>query len=225
MEIKDMAPKAKELRGHFSIELIDKNTNEIIDSYEDNNLIVNKARSSMAKLIANYPYAVGITGFKMGTQGHDSTTDNILKPKEAGQQDYDESREKLFSQESNNNAFFYTVTWDPKNLTDAENKAVTWTNNNTEISFVAKGQKKNQQGTETDAENAKIPIKIELGTNSVKYTFEIPENYMNGTDGKSAVAFTEAGLFCKEDMFSIKCFPAKVKDSQTLFRIHWRIIF
>ena len=86
MELKDYAPKPKELKGHFCIEVVNKNTGKVIDSYEDNNLIVNKARFSMSKLLANHPDTVvrptsGITGFKIGTRGHNTLTDNILEPK------------------------------------------------------------------------------------------------------------------------------------------------
>lgn len=227
MELKDFAPKPKELKGHFSIEVVDKNTGKVIDSYEDNNLIVNKARFTMAKLLANHPDTVtrptsGITGFKMGTRGHNVLTDNILEPKPVGQDGYDESREKLFSQEATD-AFFYSISWDPKNLVNEAGAPAIWANDT--ISFIAKGQKKAQTGTEADAENASIPVTILLGTDSVKYTFEISEAWMNGNNSASVVAFTEAGLFTGNDLFSIKCFPAKVKDNQTLFRIHWKIIF
>ena len=51
------------------------------------------------------------------------------------------------------------------------------------------------------------------------------ETAANGTDGRSVVSYTEAGLFCETEMFSIKCFPAKVKDVSTSFSIIWRIIF
>lgn len=221
MEIKDFVPKPRETKGHFSIEAIDKNGN-IIDCYEDNNLIVNSARWVMAKLLANRPEAIGLTGFKMGTRGHNTNTDNILEPKSIGQDGYDESRTKLFSQDSVD-AFYYSITWDPQNLKNELGQPATWTGD--KISFIAVGQKRDQKGTEADAENATIPVTILLGENSVKYTFEIAESWMNGSDSSSVVAMTEAGLFSKNEMFSIKCFPAKVKDNQTLFRIHWRIIF
>ena len=227
MELKDYAPKPKELKGHFCIEVVNKNTGKVIDSYEDNNLIVNKARFSMSKLLANHPDTVvrptsGITGFKIGTRGHNTQTDNILEPKIVGQDGYDESREKLFSQEAVD-AFYYSISWDPKNLQNEAGAPAAWQNDS--ITFIAKGQKKAQTGAEVDAENAKIPVTILLGTDSVKYTFEISEAWMNGSNSNSVVAFTEAGLFTGSDLFSIKCFPAKVKDNQTLFRIHWKIIF
>ena len=72
----EKAPVAKETKGHFKIEARDTNNN-IIDSYEDNNLIVFEARKKMASLLASKARK-GVTKILLGTRGHNTNTGNIL---------------------------------------------------------------------------------------------------------------------------------------------------
>lgn len=218
MQMLENAPKAV---GHFSIQMLNK-AGEVIDSYEDNNLVVNDARAAMSALLSGKKDSVGITTLVLGTKGHNEKDNNILIPKPVGQDGYDENRTQLFSEEQGT-PFFYTIKWDPKALKDAGDSAVEFTADTVE--FVAKGQRKKQVGTESDAENAKIPVKITLQGNSVQYEFTIPEQYANGADGNRVVAYTEAGLKCGEKLFSIKCFSGKIKEASVSIRVIWKIIF
>ena len=218
MQMLENAPKAV---GHFSIQMLNK-SGEVIDSYEDNNLVVNDARGAMSALLSGKKDSVGITTLVLGTRGHNEDDNNILMPKPVGQNGYDETRTQLFSEEQGT-PFYYTIKWDPNNLKDAGEGSVEFTNN--EVEFVAKGQRKNQNGSELNAENGKIPVKIALQGNSVQYEFTIPEQYANGADGASVVAYTEAGLKCGEKLFSIKCFAAKIKETSVSIKIIWKIIF
>lgn len=217
MNMVENAPKA---RGEFTLQVLN-DKGEVIDQFQENNLVVNTARESMSALLSGKNDSLGITTFVLGTRGHDETTNDILKPKVVGQDGYDETRTQLFSEQKNQ--FYYTVKWTQGVLVDSQNAPVQFTGDTVE--FVAKGQKKNQAGTEPDAENAKIPVKIDLQTNAVQYEFEIPEASANGIDGQSVVAYTEAGLKCGDKLFSIKCFSGKVKSLDTKFKIIWRIIF
>lgn len=221
MLVKDKAPKSKEVKGHFKLEMLDKDGN-VVDSYEDNNLVVNDARAAMCALIGGKKGAVSINSLVLGTRGHNTKDDNILMPKPVGQDGYDENRQQLFSEEDGN-AFYYTILWNPNALESPNGQIINFDTD--KVDFVAKGNKKSQTGLEGDAENAKIPVTIDLLGTTVQYTFLIPEIYANGSDGKSTVAYTEAGLKCQDKLFSIKCFAAKVKETSVAMRIIWRIIF
>lgn len=217
MNMVENAPKA---RGEFTLQVLN-DKGEVIDQFQDNNLVVNTARESMSALLSGKNGSLGITTFVLGTRGHDDVSGDILQPKVVGQNGYDETRTQLFSEELNE--FYYTVKWTQGALVNSQGGAVPFTGNTVE--FVAKGQKKNQSGAEPDAENAQIPVKIDLQNNAVQYEFEIPEASANGADGQSVVAYTEAGLKCGNQLFSIKCFSGKVKSLDTKFKIIWRIIF
>ena len=217
MTMVENAPKA---RGEFTLQVLN-DKGEVIDQFQENNLVVNTARESMSALLSGKSNSLGITTFVLGTRGHDETSNDILQPKPVGQNGYDETRTQLFSEQQNQ--FYYTVKWTQGALLDTQGAPVPFTGNT--VQFVAKGQKKNQVGTEPDAENAQIPVKIELQNNAVQYEFEIPEASANGANGQSTVAYTEAGLKCGDKLFSIKCFSGKVKSLDTKFKIIWRIIF
>ena len=210
----EKAPVAKETKGHFKIEARDTNNN-IIDSYEDNNLIVFEARKKMASLLASKARK-GVTKILLGTRGHNTNTGNILEPKVVGQDGYEETRTNTFSEAEQE--FFYTIQWNPDNLLDKDNGQANWVGNT--ISFIATGNPMNSA-----TENARVPVTITITENTTEFKIEVPETAANGTDGRSVVSYTEAGLFCETEMFSIKCFPAKVKDVSTSFSIIWRIIF
>lgn len=216
---KDIAPAPKEIKGHFKIEAIDKD-GKVIDTFEDHNLIVNTARMTMAKFLSGRSDVSGITKFLLGTKGHINT--DVLLAKEEGKDGYDETRTQLFSEESGSD-YFYTVSWDFANLVDAQGSPVTFTGDT--VSFIAEGQKRNENNLSPDAENGQIPVTITLADNSVLYQIEIPKSCANGEDGKSVVVFTEAGLKTQDDLFSIKCFVAKVKELSVSFKISWKIIF
>lgn len=207
-------PSPRELKGYFQVNIKDKDGN-IVDHYEDNNLIVFSARKHMASLIGNKDKD-GITRILLGTKGHNPDTGNILEPRNVGEQGYDETRTKLFSQEDD--SFYYKIWWDPYNLKDKDGKPAAWKDNT--IQFIATGNPR-----ETVTEDAKIPVTIKVNDNILEYNFEINNFYANGDDGKSVVAYTEATLMCGSQMFSIKTYPAKTKDISSTLEIIWKIIF
>lgn len=64
------------------------------------------------------------------------------------------------------------------------------------------------------------------------FTFSIPKDQGNNQHSAadegffgSTSLFTEAGLYVNGRLFSMKCFPAKVKDDSTEIRVTWKIIF
>lgn len=216
----NMIENVSKARGEFT--LICYKDGKVVDKFEDKNLVVNDARVSMSALLSGKNGALGITTFVLGTRGHNETSGDILTPKAVGQDGYDETRTQLFSEEQGT-PFYYTVKWEQGNLFNSQGQPVSF--NTDSVEFVAKGQKKNQTGSEPQAENAVIPVKITLQNNAVQYEFEIPETAANGMDSQSVVAYTEAGLKCGNKLFSIKCFSSKVKTIDTKFKIIWKIIF
>lgn len=216
----NMIENVSKARGEFT--LICYKDGKVVDKFEDKNLVVNDARVSMSTLLSGKNGALGITSFVLGTKGHNETSGDILTPKAVGQDGYDETRTQLFSEEQGS-PFYYTVKWEQGRLLNAQDQPVNFTSD--VVEFIAKGQKKNQTGSESQAENARIPVKITLQNNAVQYEFEIPESAANGMDGQSVVAYTEAGLKCGNKLFSLKCFASKVKTIDTKFKIIWKIIF
>lgn len=65
-----------------------------------------------------------------------------------------------------------------------------------------------------------------------QFVFTIPKNQANKQHSASEVGFnseislfTEAGLYVNGRLFSMKTFPAKVKDDTTELKVTWKIIF
>jgi len=66
--------------GFFQIDAVDANGN-IIDTYQDTNMIMDSARTSMSEIFANLASNTFIEGFSLGTMGHVGT--DILHAKVA----------------------------------------------------------------------------------------------------------------------------------------------
>lgn len=69
--------------------------------------------------------------------------------------------------------------------------------------------------------NSGTIITLATTTNSVQYTIEIDDTAANNT---GIVVFTEAALYAGSNIFSMKCFPGKIKDNTVSLRIIWKII-
>ena len=76
--------------------------------------------------------------------------------------------------------------------------------------------------SEPDSGTASTTINLKYLNNNIKYTIEIPELAANNT---GIVVFTEAALYAGDNIFSMKCFPGKIKDSTVSLRVIWTIIF
>lgn len=85
--------------------------------------------------------------------------------------------------------------------------------------------------------SAKISLPVDnhddvLDQSVCQFVFRIPKQQANNQHTPSDVGyssnislFTEAGLYVNNRLFSMKTFPAKVKDDTTEIQITWRIIF
>jgi len=79
-------------KGHFKIEMLDKNR-QVIDVYEDPNLIMTLARTTMSEIFTNLNTGF-VNKFVIGTNGHIGT--NLLTPKTANE-NFVDTRTTLFS--------------------------------------------------------------------------------------------------------------------------------
>jgi len=70
--------------------------------------------------------------------------------------------------------------------------------------------------------NSGTTINMSYVGNNVEYTIQIPEIAANNT---GVAIFTEAALYAGSNIFSMKCFPAKIKDNTVSLRIIWKILF
>lgn len=185
----------------------------ITDEYRDTNLIMDKARSNMAQLVAGVNDGAGSNGdpinaFVLGTMGHVGT--NILENKQVGDLGFDSTREDMFSEEDIAGVN-YRVTFDPAGGLD--------------VSTDGSGQ--NFVGTTPGPIDGIVcPVRRVVSDRTVTYTISIPIENANPLEvGVQAIAYTEATLYTGDDIFSMKTFPARVKEDTVSFEIIWSIIF
>lgn len=65
-------------------------------------------------------------------------------------------------------------------------------------------------------------ITIAYTDKSVEYTINITEVAANNS---GVTVFTEAALYSGSNIFSMKCFPGKIKDNTVSLKIVWKILF
>ena len=81
-------------KGHFKIQAIDQH-NIVVDEWEDDNMIMESARTTMSELFANLTSSTFINNFRIGTLGH--IGDSIISPK--GKDDgFVKERDRMFSE-------------------------------------------------------------------------------------------------------------------------------
>ena len=190
-------------RGHFKIEVLDKN-GKVIDTTENHNIIMNKARCSFSQLLAGIAGQNVINRFVLGTAGH--VDDNVLIPK-AEVHGLNANRVNLFCG------------------TEASTKGNTWN----ELTFTPSASITNTKAVDViDGASNSSTVDIivsgcEQGEPSVTYIFNISQDAFNGT--KDGVVYTEAGLFIDSNIFAMKTFKGKIKEKSVSLRITWQIIF
>lgn len=64
-------------------------------------------------------------------------------------------------------------------------------------------------------------ISLDHTGTDVQYTIEVPELAANNT---GVVVFTEAALYAGDKIFSMRCFPGKIKDQTVSLKIVWKIM-
>ena len=179
------------LKGHIIIECYDLDNN-IIDRYENKNLIMEKARLTMSQHICNITTAQPINKFVLGTEGH--VLGDYLTPKNE-LNGFISTRTNLFSEELS-----------------SYNYPIVFTNPGSGAGNC----------TVTSEPNSGSTVVLEQTDTDVKYTIEIPVLAANNT---GVVVFTEAALYAGTNIFSMKCFPGKIKDNTVALKIVWTIKF
>jgi len=194
--------------GHFAIKVFKKDGS--IEEYEDKNLIMDRARQNMAQLVGGVTNGSDrtkgepINKFVLGTEGH--VGDNILDYKKVGSNGFDSTRTNLFSQADN--LEFYTLTFDP-------------TGGSTKTNINATGVNSKISGNETGC-----TVTRTVSAQTCTYVITIPDVNANAASSDtSIIAYTEAALYAGDDIFSMKTFPARVKEDTVKFEITWSIIF
>ena len=219
MQLKDNFGVKPQPYGEFGIYSYNSK-NELIDSYEENNLIVYGARSVMAKVLGSFSNGSSacdmlnpINMLVLGTRGHVGT--DILHPVMVGEMHSDlglftPERTELYSEQTQE--FNYHVTFNPAGGMVVEDIELPGTMYNNGVPGI----------TDPSLNSAKREIIGDFG-NVVRYTITVEQDC--GNIPGVPVAYTEAALYAGDTMFAMKTFPARVKEDSVKFVIIWSIIF
>lgn len=180
--------------GYFKIESLDKDGN-VLDTFEKKNLIMNTARSNMAKLVAGVSTGSRINKLVLGTSGHKGT--NYITPKDAGD-GFVAARTELFSEESD--GYTYPIVFNAPTI-DSGNCVIV-------------SEPDSTLGTST-------MTMVRAGTD-LTYSYEMPALVGNGT---GVVVYTEAAFYTGSGIFNMQTFNGKIKDNSVILRITWKISF
>jgi len=190
--MKDYMVQPRELKGHFTLLTIDKDGN-ILDTYEDPNMIMESARNVMADNIGFLADRKSIDKIVLGTKGH--VDGDILTPK-GPNEGFVSTRTELFAEESDD--FIYPIT------------------------FTSPGTTSDDCVDVVDPDDGDTTVSFLQSSHEITYTVDLANN--SGNNGDSVI-YTEAALYAGPDIFSMKTFKAKIKDSSVLIRIIWKISF
>jgi len=197
----NLLDKQSEIKGYFKIELRKKDGS--VEVYEDNNLIMDTARTNMAQLVGGYSVGSPINKLVLGTKGHIGT--DLLTFKPVGSYGFESTRTQLFSEESGD--YSYEINFN------------TTSSNPTQTDSLAIGE---MQGSGV---TAFCLVTRTVSDRTVKFEFTIPADAGNPIDGSNAIGYTEAGLYADELLFSQKTFKIQAKDETSEIYISWTILF
>lgn len=86
-----------ELHGHFHLDIIDKQTDTVLDTVDDHNMIMTPARKSMAEIFANLFNLKFAHKFALGTMGCQDGKRALPRDEYTG---FEKSRDRLFCEPS-----------------------------------------------------------------------------------------------------------------------------
>jgi hypothetical protein len=240
------------LKGHFKIQSIDVNNN-VIDEWEEDNMIMENARYTMSELFSNLSSSTFINKFKLGTSGHDGNS--IITPK-TKDQGFVKERNRMFSEfesyatnsiitiirkndiifNSSNSKFYQYLINDSLNynFTDANFTSPTiFRDLGTvqpyifNVNFELPGSS-DINGVSalniSDDDHGGCSVNVLQSGTSVTFRFDVSTAAANKQYDTYSV-FTEASLWANDRIFAMKTFKAKTKDSTVLLRIIWTITF
>jgi predicted secreted protein len=198
--------------GVFSIKAF--NADGTVDEYTEKNLIMDEARRNMAQLVGGVTTAGVVQGmhinqFVLGTKGHTGT--NILDYIKVGDAGFTSARTSLFS-EAIAGAKNYRISFTPTGGVDVTDANATGRMYSGAVAGAIDGTKNTVRRVVSDR--------------TVTYTITVPATNANSGDAANpVVAYTEAALYAGDEIFSMKTFPARVKEDTVKFEITWSIIF
>lgn len=213
--------------GYFKIDAYDE-SDKLIETFEQNNLIMDMARPSMALLAGGVSIdtevSEPINRFYIGTQGHRVTAgvDRYPEPKQPNvtpipgdspDNYYDSTMTQLFSERAIDGSWYYCFEFAPDGAMDK--------------TFNVFGKLYNKDDVSpTKIDTTASSIQRVVVDRTVTYTITIPKNAGNSYNGTPAtLSFSEAALKCGQRIFSMKTFPARFKDDSLKLVITWSIIF
>lgn len=198
--------------GVFSIKTF--NADGTVDEYTEKNLIMDEARRNMAQLVGGVTTPGDVQGmhinqFVLGTKGHNGT--NILNYIKVGDAGFTSARTSLFS-EATSGAKNYRIGFATTGGLDVTD---------------AKATGRMYSGSSAGAiDSVKNTVRRVVSDRTVTYTITVPATNANSGDAANpVVAYTEAALYAGGEIFSMKTFPARVKEDTVKFVITWSIIF
>lgn len=245
-------------KGHFAIQTIDAD-NQVIDQWEDNNMIMEVARTTMSKILSQINGGITINKLILGTNGHVGSSITIPKTSNEG---FVSDRDRLFSEELEiddnesvplhlNDIVKYVGSASATGITNhfyryvAPAATISTNTTNFEDTAIWENLDEDEPYTyeieftlpETNDANATNIIEDDISSGStvhilqegtsVTFTTNIVPAAANsgGGAGAGTSVFTEAALYSGDDIFAMKVFKAKIKDSTVLLRIIWTITF
>ena len=210
-----------DFQGHFSVKIFKKDGS--IETYEDKNLIMDEARSNMAELVGGYTIGSPIDKFVLGNKGHNET--DILDYKKVGaNNEFLSDRTKLFSEDplystaGGKDSFTYQISFDVtgSNSLEVDEEAAGWAADYSAPTFPP---------TNILPIVHTCEVSRSVVDRTCTYVITIPDIAGNKVGEGEVVAYTEAALYAGSDIFSMKTFPARVKEDTVKFEITWSIIF
>lgn len=85
------------IKGNFRLDVIDKQSNHVVDTYEEHNMIMTPARKSMSEIFANLTGVKYANKFGLGTMGCQDSSKYLPRDEYTG---FEKSRDRLFCEAS-----------------------------------------------------------------------------------------------------------------------------
>jgi len=190
-----MIDKYKNIKGYFKIDVI--KDGKIIDTFEKENLIMDDARYTFAKYLANINNTPVIDRFVLGTEGNvgaGTPNSDLLAPK-TDVDGFVSSRQMLFSEATGTKGVNYE-----------------------DILFTVTGV----SGDTVTANDGLSTVKCTVDNTSVIYEITIANESANGP---GTMVYTECAFYTGTNIFSMRTFKGKIKDDTVSLKITWKILF
>lgn len=213
-KINEIKESMHEPKGYMKIEAYDENDN-LVDSSESYNLVMNLQRESMALMQGNVTTGSRtnhqIDSFRIGTTGH--ITAQEPKPPGTGTNEYNPDMTRMFSESQNEYNFRLDF---GNNIQGQANQT-----------FYMFGETYKGDVLQSSNETEQCSMKREVQDRVISFEITIPRGQANpqSASGIQNVGYSEAQLYCGDRIFSMKTFPQKFKDSSVKLVISWQIIF